>query len=65
MRLRETVAKFMPMKFIEYRFTDCVSGNPINLYVQTDGVTVLAESRFSFFRVPLECQRKPSEHMEA
>lgn len=42
----------MPMKFIEYRFTDSVSGKKVNLYQQTDGNTVLAESRYSRFRVP-------------
>lgn len=50
--IKRILAKYMPMRFIEYRFTDSVSGKPVGLYLQIDGLTVLADSRFSLFRVP-------------
>lgn len=51
-KIKKSMAKYLPMEFVEYRFTDSVSGKSVNLYKQTDGSLVLADSRFSTFRVP-------------
>ena len=53
-KIKKWTSKYMSMKFIEARFTDMVSGKQINLYRQTDGKVVLAESKFSFFRIEYE-----------
>ncbi|AUR88341.1 hypothetical protein NVP1112O_23 [Vibrio phage 1.112.O._10N.286.46.B11] len=52
MKIKIFLAKYLPMEFLEYRFTDRVSGEAVSLYVQTDGKLVLSTSRFSTFRVP-------------
>ena len=50
--LKIKLANYLPMEFMEFKFTDAVSGEQVSLYKQTDGKDVLANSRYSFFRVP-------------
>lgn len=50
--IKKVIAKYAPMKLVENRFTDRVTGKQVGIYVQIDGKTVLADGRFSLFRVP-------------
>lgn len=46
--------KFWPMVFVRYAFTDVVSGRSVNYYrTAGSGRIVMAETRWSLFRVPL------------
>lgn len=45
--------KLWPMTFVRHAFTDVVSGRPVNYYrTSGSGRIVMAETRWSFFRVP-------------
>ncbi len=52
LNIKKVFAKLLPMKYIQYEFTDSVSGDPVNLYKQVDGKLVLSNSRWCLFRVP-------------
>jgi hypothetical protein len=45
--------RYWPMEYVEFDFIDIVSGNSVNRYrTAGTGQIVMAESRWSFFRVP-------------
>ena len=50
--MEKFIASIYPMKLIGDGFTDIVSGKKVSYYRQIDGKVVMAETRFSWFRVP-------------
>ena len=51
-RLRAYVTGGRPMKRVEYRFTDMITGHPVYYYEDTFGRIWMATSAWALFRVP-------------
>jgi len=49
--MRKLVAALYPMKHISNAFVDKISGNQVSYYLQIDDKVVMAETKFSLFRV--------------
>jgi hypothetical protein len=51
---KKLLRKILPGRFIEHRFTDVVSLQPVNLYEDVTGEKYLANDKSSMFRVYLD-----------